>query len=189
MLPLLAQMAFDLSKINISDIIFQVLKVTPTGNLQADFLNLIFFPHVIILFWLFIIARGPIFMAVHRGLGTLLAIALYIFVIWYGWYPMIANLSLIWLGITIVVSFFYFMMPKFLHPGTTSSVFGLGALAGGAISKRRNIDKTIARLQEDLRDAQNELNNATSDRQRGEIQTFLQATRQEIRRLEKEKQL
>ena len=135
---------------NIYDLIFQILQVTPTGNAQADFLNLIFFPNIVIIIWLFMIARGNFLRTIHKGLGVLLSIAIYVFIVYYGWYPIIANFAMLWLGITIVVSFFYFMMPKFMHPGATEQRFQLGRNIADIGKERVLIDRTIERLKDEL---------------------------------------
>ncbi len=191
--------------INIYDTVFQILGVTSrvTGNFQTDFLNLIFFPHIIIIIWLFLIARGPLFMALHRGFGTLLSIAVYIFIIWYGWYSAIASLSVIWLGLTIIISFFYFMVPKFLHPSTSEAQFGLARAVTGKLVKRREIDKAITRLNQDVRDCDQELQNLqrregheTAPELRRALRDEINAVTMrkmglnaEVRRLENEKKL
>lgn len=190
--------------VNIYDMVFQILGVTNrlTGNFQNDFLNLVFFPHIVIIIWLFIIARGPLFMALHRGFGTLLAIAIYIFIIWYGWYSMIASLSLIWLGLTIVISFFYFMVPKFLHPSATEARFGLARAVTGKLLKHRELDKAITRLRQDVVSCDREIHDlqamvpaADPQRQRG-LQDEINAItvrrlgiQSEIRRLEAERRI
>ena len=191
-------MAFD-----IYDLIFTLLNVQPTGDFQADFLNLIFFPHVVILIWLYIIARGPVFRALHRGIGILLSLTIYIFIIYYQWYSVIANLAIFWLGATVVISLFYFMIPKLMHPGATGSRFGLGKTVAEIQQKtsgKKKLGNTIDNLRDDLNNLKREivkqkakLNTAQDDYARKiTLATVAQLEAQEyqlnseIRRLERE---
>ncbi len=146
-------MSIDLSNIDLMQIIFeQILKVQPTGNFQADFLNLIFFPHIVIAIWLFLISKAPIFYKGHKGLGILLSVGIYVFIIYYGWYSVIASLSVFWLGATIFISFFYFIFPKIVHPSVTSSRMKLGESVMKNINEKREITKAIERLYDDLKE-------------------------------------
>lgn len=190
--------------IDIYSLVFQILGVSSrvTGTFQTDFLNLIFFPHIVIIIWLYLIARGPVFMALHKGFGTLLSISIYIFIVWYGWYSVIASLSMIWLTVTIIVSFFYFMITKLLHPSSTEARFGLGRLAGHKLMKGHEIDKAIARLKIDAvsydklsKDLEKEIPTATPERQKSlqeeikEMDLKKLSILSEIRRLESEKKV
>ncbi len=188
---------------NIYDLIFTLLQVQPTGDFQADFLNLIFFPHVVIIIWLYIVARGPVFRSMHKGIGMLLSLSIYIFIIFYGWYASIASLAMLWLGATIVISLFYFMIPKLIHPGATKSRFGLGKSVAEMQIKgkgKRKLGNTIDNLKDDLRaiktqtiSIKSQLSTATDPTMKQTLQTRLvqlQAQefelKNEIRRLERE---
>ena len=182
-------MAFD-----IYTLIFDLLGVAPTGDFQADFLKLIFFPHVVILIWLYLIARGPVFRAMHRGIGILLSLSIYIFIIYYGWYASIASLAMFWFGATIVISLFYFMIPKLIHPGATGSRFGLGKSVADMQLKgksKRKLGDTIDNLKDDLRIIQRQIRTAP-ERTQTEIdyKVRLKAEefelKNEIRRLERD---
>ena len=142
--------------IDIYNLIFEILKVQPTGDFQSDFFRLIFFPHIVILIWLYLIARGPVFRAMHKGIGVILSLAIYIFIVYYGWYASIASLAMLWFTITIIVSLFYFMIPKFIHPGATSERIGLGKSLA-KIKGSANIEKDIVALKKELRKVRKDL--------------------------------
>lgn len=174
---------------NILDLLYSILKIQNqvTGDFQHDFLFLIFFPHVIIIIWLYFVARAPSFMARHQGMGTLLALAIYIFIVYNGWYATIANLAIIWLGITIVVSFFYFMLPKFFHPGAGEERFKVGKAIGDKLFSRREIDKKIHDLVVLKAEAQQKWNNANNDRDRQVWTQAMKEYEEEIKELERKK--
>ncbi len=145
-------MVIDISGIDLQSIVFeQILKVHPTGNFQADFLNLIFFPHLVIVLWLFLIAKSNLFLRLHRGLGFLLSAGIYIFIIYYGWYAMIASFSVFWLSVTILISLFYFMLPIFVHPSVTRRRFNIGKSIGSSLAEKRALQKAIDALGEEIR--------------------------------------
>ncbi|MFQ6021040.1 MAG: hypothetical protein ACE5J4_03460 [Candidatus Aenigmatarchaeota archaeon] len=157
--------------IDIYDLVFEILQVTPTGDFQHDFIYLLFIPHIVILIWLFLIARGPAFAARNPGIGTLLAIGIYVFIVYMGWYSIIANLAIIWLIITIIVSFGYFMLPKFIHPGATRERFRLGKRIFGKATNIMDINEEIKHVKAELEHVKIQLKDPTlSSREKAVLQ-------------------
>ena len=175
---------------DIYSLIFQILQVQPTGNFQTDFLNLLFFPHVVIIIWLYLVARGPIIKTFHPGLGVLLALAIYIFIVFNGWYSIISSFAIFWLTLTIIFSFFYFIIPKIIHPATTESRLGWGRKLIGGAFLRKDINKALDELKQELVYARRKLNEARdAHNQREELyfSTRVDELEREIRRLERQK--
>ncbi len=149
---------FSLAAIDIQRIIFeQILKVHPTGDFQADFLNLIFFPHLVIVIWLFFIAKSGMFIKIHKGLGFLLSTGIYVFIIYNGWYAAIASLSMFWLTLTIFISLFYFIIPVIVHPSVTKQRYDLGKSIKKSVLGMHDKEKTIDALNEDIKEFKREL--------------------------------
>lgn len=146
-----------LASIDIQRIIFeQILKVQPTGNFQADFLNLIFFPHLVIVIWLFFIAKSGIFIKLHKGLGFLLSTGIYVFIVYNGWYAAIASLSIFWLTLTIFISLFYFIFPIIVHPSVTKQRYEIGKSIKKSVLGRHDREKAIEALDEDIKEFRRE---------------------------------
>lgn len=190
LLQIPANILQDVGSIDLTRIVYELLKVTPSGNFQADFLNLIFFPHVVIALFLFIFADITTFRQRHQGIAALLSLAVYIFIVYYGFYAIIASLSVIWLGVTILLTFGYFFLGKLIHPMKSTAGYLAAKSFGGG-----NINKTIellredrADLQRDLANARRELNRATEERdehRRGEIEDRIGDIEKEIREVDK----
>ncbi|MBI4015816.1 MAG: hypothetical protein HY362_03820 [Candidatus Aenigmarchaeota archaeon] len=168
----------DLSQVNIAELIFGILKIQPTGDMTSDLLNLLFFPHIVIVLWLFIvysrIGTG------HKGLGLLMSFAFYIFVIWNGWYAFIASAAQFWMLVTVGTSLVIFMLPKILHPSTTAARGMLLEKAGGKIWSRREQGKVIDRLKSDIivcDEKMRELNIAYSATKAGDERRALEESR------------
>ncbi len=186
----------SLASIDIQRIIFeQILKVQPTGNFQADFLNLIFFPHIVIVIWLFFIAKSGTFLNLHRGIGFLLSTAIYVFIIYNGWYAAIASLSVFWLTLTIFISIFYFIFPVIVHPSVTKQRFQIGESIKGAVIEKRNLAKAIEALDEDIKYLHKEVDDykkslrdsSLSDEVKGKIQEGINQKEAQIRAFETER--
>lgn len=119
---LFAQMV-DLAGINFYDLIFkQVLQIQRctgggkygclTGSIPHDLLYALILPHIVFIVLLFLIARSPFFGG-HKGIGNLVAMGIYIFVVVEGWYgAFLAPLFIFWLILTIFTTLGYFFLTR-----------------------------------------------------------------------------
>ena len=151
---------------------------------------MLFFPHIVIIIWLYIVANGPVIKTLHPGLGVLLSLAIYVFIVFNGWYPLIANLSIFWLTLTIIFSLFYFLIPKFAHPSSTEARVGIGRRIVEKVISRRDIDKAITQLNEDLRYSRRKLDEARHTGNNSEVayySTQVDEYEKEIRRLQRQR--
>ena len=153
----------DLSQVNIAEIIFSILKVSPTGDIVTDLVNLIFFPHIVIVLWLAIVYFSNEFTKTHKGISLLLAFAFYFFIIWNSWYVFIASLSQMWLALTVGISLFYFIFSKFIHPSATAARGQIAQGVGAKIWERRQAGKAIDRMNEDLKECKRNIDSITRD--------------------------
>lgn len=126
-----------------------------TGDIAHDFLFGLFLPHIVILIFLYLFSDwAHLRTRHHAGLGTLLGIGAYIFIIYIGWYSIIALWGMWWLAVGIVLGFFNFLWTRVIHPTKTGEVMkgakNLGEKIGesmGASKKLRILKNRKTRLQ------------------------------------------
>lgn len=201
LLQIPANILQNVGSIDLTRIVYEILKVTPSGNFQADFLNLLFFPHVVLVLFLFMLADVTTMRHKHAGISALLSLAVYIFIVYYGFYAVIASLSVLWLAATILITFGYFFLGKLIHPIKSTAGY-LAAKSFGA----GGVNKAIDLLREDKTDLQRDLTNARRELQRadteqdehrraeiedriGDIQKEMREVDKKIRELEQQKRV
>lgn len=108
-----------------------------TGILQHDLLFALFVPHVILLLYLYLISRGTYIFRDNKALGTLFGLAVYITLVYTGWYGILASWLIWWLAITVVFSFGYFFLTKIFAPAETGARYALGREWGRRSEERR----------------------------------------------------
>ena len=116
-----------------------------TGEFSHDFIISLLLPHIIILIFIFGTSRG--LSSEHRGLGTLLGLAIYIFIVYSGWYAIFAKFTLLWLVLTIFFSFYVFVVGKAFPP---SKALQLSNMFAGKKSERA-LKARIRSIEEELR--------------------------------------
>lgn len=135
-------------------------------NFSHDFIIALLIPHIIILIFIFLAARG----LEHGGLSTLFGLSIYIFIVYSGWYPIFAQLTLLWLVATIFISTYFFIVGKFFPP---SKIQESATLLRGVKNKRI--------IEQQIRSIENELQNrALTPNQRQALQQQLQTLRQKL---------
>ncbi len=92
------------------------------GSLPHDFIYALFIPHIVLLIFLFIATKG----IGHKGLEALLGIGVYVFIIYSGWYAFFANLTLLWLIVSLFIAGFYFFWGRIIHPTRSKELFKIG---------------------------------------------------------------
>ena len=80
----------------------------------------------------------------------MLSTGIYVFIVYNGWYAMIASLSMFWLTITIFISLFYFILPIIVHPSVTKQRYEIGKKIKSSVLEHRNVGKAIEGLSEDI---------------------------------------
>lgn len=91
-----------------------------TGEFSHDFIISFLLPHIIILIFLFLSVKS--LSRHHQGLSTLLSMAIYIFIVYSGWYPLFAKLTLLWLVMSIIFSTYMFVVGKLIPPTKTEQL-------------------------------------------------------------------
>lgn len=135
---MVSQIPFNFGDLDLYSLIFkEILKLQHcsgpggwgclTGEFTHDFLFNLFLPHIILVLFLYIAFKE---VGGHRGLGTLLGIGGYIFIIRMEWYPAFASLSLLWLAVAIIFGFYHFIIGKFIPPGKEKEFYNAGKNLG-----------------------------------------------------------
>lgn len=117
-----------------------------TGEFTHDFIFALFLPHIVILIFLFLFSDWGNLRRHHAGLSTLLGIGAYIFIIYIGWYPIIALWSIYWLGLGIALSFFSFLWTRIIHPTKTTELMKAAKGIGDSIGKSAAESKKLRLL-------------------------------------------
>jgi len=175
---MLAQ-AMSIGGLNIYDIIFKTILQLPmciggsgwgciTGDISHDFIYGLFIPHVVLILFLFVATRG----LGHKGLETLLGIGVYVFIIYSGFYPFFATLTLMWLVISLFIAGFYFFWGRVIHPTRSKELFKLGFLQAKNKAERR---KTEQALRSDIEYLRKELERARKAKDKESIKSISNA--------------
>ncbi|MCD6477418.1 MAG: hypothetical protein J7K87_00225 [Candidatus Aenigmarchaeota archaeon] len=178
-MPLELAQAMTVGGLNLYDLIFKsILQLHQcmggsgwgciTGDLAHDFVYTLFIPHVVLILFLFIATRG----LGHRGLETLLGIGVYVFIIYSGWYPFFATMTLLWLVISLFIAGFYFFWGRVIHPTRSRELFRLGFIQAKQKAERR---KTEQALREDIEYLKKELEAARKENDRESIKAISRA--------------
>ncbi len=115
-------------------------------NFAHDFIYALFLPHVVLLVFIYLIGTTTFIFRAHRGLGALFGIAAYIFIIYSGWYAILASWLVFWLALTIFISLGYFFLSKIIHPSEGKERFALGAKIGESIKASGDKDNAVREL-------------------------------------------
>ena len=107
---------------------------------------------MILLIYLFIMSRTILMFRTHRGLGTLFGATIYIFLVYSGWYGILASYLVWWMILTIVISMGVFFFGRVIHPSETETRFKIGQAIRKKVVTDRQKEKDIARLRNYLRD-------------------------------------
>lgn len=94
-----------------------------TGGFAHDFIFGLFLPHIVLIGFFYLATKTAFG---HRGLELLFALGGYIFIVYVGWYPFFAVLTLWWLILVIGIGAFYFFWGRVIHPSRTSAMFKAG---------------------------------------------------------------
>ena len=135
------------------------------GVFPHDFIYGLLIPHIILLIFLFIASKG----IGHKGLEMLLGVGVYIFIVYSGWYPIFASLSIFWLILSIFIASFYFFWGKILHPVRSRELFKLGYIKA---KKSAEKVKRIEALKSDIAYLRRALEKAKKSGSKEEIETL-----------------
>lgn len=163
--------------LNLYDLIFKTFLQLPdcmregswgciNGVFAHDFVYALLLPHIVLLIFIFGASR----IGEHKGLATLLGIAIYIFIIYGGYYAIFASFTLFWLALSIFISAGLFIMGKIINPAKAQSIYGL-------IKNQRSkrvLREEIHRLENQLRQP------GLGERERAAIQSELARLRVEL---------
>jgi len=121
---------------------------------QDRLLFLIFIPHVVLILfiWLFADSISRMGGFIHTGIRALAAIAVYITIIFTGWYggilaPLFANL---W-QMMVIFALIMFVGSRFIHPARAKEFMGLGKFVGEKITEKGNVKKKLEHRAETVR--------------------------------------
>ena len=160
---MLAQ-AISLGDLNLYDLIFKTILQLPqctsdgtwgciNGVFAHDFIYGLFLPHIVILIFLYLGVKS----VPHRGIGSLLGIGIYTFIIYSGWYALLSSLTIFWIILTIFITGFYFFFGRIFHPSRSDQIFKLayGKAKSGAEKRKteQSLVSDIAFLKKRLKDA------------------------------------
>lgn len=127
-------------------------------NFAHDFIYALFLPHVVLLIFLFIFSDTLSMRTKHKGLGVMLSVAAYVYIIYAGWYSIIATFLTFWLVLSIGLGLITFVVSRIFPPVKTRARMGLGEEVAKALkgskSKEKKIEKIDAYISafEELRD-------------------------------------
>lgn len=158
-----------------------------TGDIVHDFIFALFLPHVIIVIFLFLFSDWAHLREHHKGLSSLLGIAAYVFIIYAGWYSIIATLGMWWLALGIALSFFNFLWTRVLHPTKSTEMLKAAKDLGGKIGESMSKSKKLRILRERQQKLENLLQRARSTENEREAQVYakrLQDTREKIKKIQ-----
>ena len=163
---MLAQ-AISFGDLSLFDLIFKTILQLPqcsagatwgcvTGvNFAQDFIYGVFLPHIVILFFLYLAIRT----VQHAGIGMLIGIGIYTYIVYSGLYPLFASLTMFWLVLTIFLTSFYFFFGKVIHPTRSNQIFNLfyKKTRSGAEKRKieRSLEQDIGYLRKELKNAKN----------------------------------
>lgn len=111
------------------------------GYMPHDFIYALFIPHIVLLIFLFIATKG----IGHRGLESLLGIGVYIFIIYSGWYALFANLTMLWMVVSLFIASFYFFWGRIVHPTRSRELFKLGFDSAKKSKEKRKREDALRR--------------------------------------------
>ena len=123
-----------MASIDFITIIFEeILKIDSSlisnyPTVPDQLIYLILIPHIIL--FLFLSGFGNVLSHEHKGMQYLVSIGAYIFIIYSGWYGMLAQLASTWFTIMIVFGLILFFMAKIFPPITAQKFGAVGAKAG-----------------------------------------------------------
>lgn len=156
----------------------------------GQYIYFLFFPTVFLLLFLWIVFKD----AVHanRGISLIATVAVYIFIIINGMYPVFLFLGELWIVVIFILGFFYVIARRFrggggggkgggmAMPGGGGKGGVLSTLAGLASGDIRAREKTVKERVEELRKAARNLNNASpgTDASARALDQFRQAERE-----------
>jgi hypothetical protein len=165
-------------------------------------LYFLFFPTVFLILFIFVGSRA-IFTG-HKGINLLIGVAVYIFIIINGWYPIILWLGELWFVVLPVLFIFYLFTRR--HTGGGSSGGGMSGVGGGVATRgghwlkesilgerpldprewprqRKLFGDKIKILDDQIKEQKDELEQAKGDREKQAIRaniTLLQTQRKEF---------
>ncbi len=153
-------------------------------------IHLLLLPSIVILIFMY---GATEFLAGKKGLRFLVAIGGIIFSISIGWYGLFVVMSEMWYLILLVVSGFFFILGRIIHP---SDVRNLTSISTNDYGRRKieridarinSIDSRISGLQSNLSLKQSNINNARNNLAMARNQAVRNTLNNDIRRLENEK--
>ncbi|MBU3897098.1 MAG: hypothetical protein KJ697_04165 [Nanoarchaeota archaeon] len=118
----------------------------PTVPDQLIYLILI--PHIIL--FLFLAGFGGVLSHEHKGMRYLVSIGAYIFIIYSGWYGMLAQLASTWFTIMIVFGLILFFISRIFPPITAQKFGKIGAAAGEKTFAFLGKGKAIEKLDREI---------------------------------------
>lgn len=152
-----------------------------TGEFAHDFIFGLFLPHIIILIFLFLFSNWAHLRQNHAGLSTLLGIAAYVFIIYMGWYPIIAVWSIYWLALGIVFSFFNFLWSRVIHPTKQAQLMDAAKNLGGKLGESSAKNKKIRLLRRREQRLQRRINDpSVSDTRKQHLEMRLEEIKEKI---------
>ena len=165
-----------------------VYKYSAQGPINALFF-LFFLPTIFLLVFLYI---GISNITTHRGLNLLISIAVYIFIIVEGLYPLVINLGLLWIVIIIIIGFFsLFRHHRERAPQPRERIFSsLGRKFGEQMWRNMTIKKDYERILDsqlrELRALREEARKGSGDALRafGDLEPQARATLMKLHEIE-----
>jgi len=137
-----------------------------SGVFAHDFIYALLLPHIVLLIFIW----GASKIGEHKGLATLLAVAIYIFIVYGGYYAFFASFTLFWLALSIFISSGLFIMGKIINPSKAQSLYGLFR----GQRNKRILREEIHRLEAELRRP------GLNDHERAAIQTQIATLRKQL---------
>lgn len=159
--------------VDIFTLIFQeILQISPRlisqySTLQDQLLYLILVPHVVLFLFIIAFSRGIVSRVIgdHPGFNYLFSITAYLVIVLAGWYgTFLVPLLITWFYIGLILAFILFGITLVINPSRTEPIMKFfeqtGKLAGkgsAEAQEREFLEKEIAKIDHQLRDARNKL--------------------------------
>ncbi len=158
-------MPIEISEELLYDLVFRAILKVPecgpdggwgclTGEPTHDLIFAFFLPHIVLFIFLFVImgAATPGSNG-KKGIQVLFSIGVYIFLIYTGYYGLLASWLVIWMALTVFIGLAYFFMAKILpSPDKTAKI---GKHVGGYVKKSWDRDKKLRKIDRDIQEINN----------------------------------
>ncbi len=186
-------MAIEISEEALYEIFFRTILQVPDcvrdeawgclrGEIGHDLIFSFFLPHVILFIFIYILMdKGlPGVASEHGGIKMLFGLGVYIFVIYAGFYGILAAFLVHWLFFTVVIGMIYFFAAKFLPSPSTAA--GIGKKVGGYLKKPMDREKKLRKINKDIEEVKKLMRRNPENEKLAQLMAELKMERNKIKK-------